>query len=186
MRFCINFWQIKTFWDTLSPLQPQLLHHCFYTIKKMPTVRATVTKITLRWNINDSFSFMLYFTQYAVKLRDLPLSVVTVLLHCLPNMFAFNSHMRQNAFRNFKWTLEDSLPCNCYAIKTNSRTICSQVLQPSSAGNWSGHEWTAFFQKFCSRGKSGEICFLPHTTKKTAFFSEGFKFLLPSDTHACV
>ena len=47
-------------------------------------------------------------------------------------MPTFNSHMRQNAFfRNLKWTLEDSLSSNCYAIKTNSRTICSQVLQPA-------------------------------------------------------
>jgi len=72
-------------------------------MKKMPAVTASVTKITLRWRINAFFSFMLYFIQYTVKLRDLPLSAVTVLLHCLPNMSAFNSHMRQNAFfRNFK------------------------------------------------------------------------------------
>jgi len=59
--------------------------------------------------------------------------VVTVLLHYLLNMPAFNSHMRQNPFfRNFKWTFEDSLLCYCYAIKTNSRTMCSQVLQPAS------------------------------------------------------
>jgi len=109
----------------------------------MPKITATVTKITLRWRINPSIYFMLLFTQYTIKLRGLPLSAVTVLLHYLPNRLgiSFNSHMRQNAFfRNFKGTLEDSLPCNCYAIKTNSRTICSQVLQPASAGNWSGHE----------------------------------------------
>ena len=136
LRFCINFWQIKTFGNVLSPLQPQL--------KKMPTVTATVTKITLRCRINASFSLMLLFTQYSVKLRDLPLSAVTVLLHYLPNISAFDSHMRQNAFfRKLKWTLEDSLSCNCYAIKTNSRTICSYILQPASAGIWSGHEWTA-------------------------------------------
>jgi len=30
---------------------------------------------------------------------------------------------------------EPLLPCDCYAIKTNIRTIRSQVLQPASAGN---------------------------------------------------
>jgi len=42
--------------------------------------------------------------------------------------------MRQNAYdRNVKWTFEDLLPCYCYAIKTNDRTIRSQALQPASA-----------------------------------------------------
>ena len=76
---------------------------------------------------------MLHFLSCrTVKLRDLPLSAITVLLHYLPNMSAVSSHMRQNGFfRIFKW---DSLPYYCYTIKTNSRTICSQVLQPASAG----------------------------------------------------
>jgi len=119
----------------LHPLQPQLLHHCFYTTKKMPKFTATVTKITLSWHTNASFSFMLLFTQYTVKRRGLPLSTVTVLLHYQPNTSAFISHIRQNAFfRNFKWTLEDLLPCYCCATKISSRAIYSKVLQPASAG----------------------------------------------------
>ena len=43
--------------------------------------------------------------------------------------------MQQNAYyRDVKWTFEDLLPCYCYAVKTNSRTIRSQLWQPTSAG----------------------------------------------------
>ena len=35
--------------------------------------------------------------------------------------------------QNLMWTLEYLLPCYCYTIKTNSRTIRSQVGQPASA-----------------------------------------------------
>ena len=53
-------------------------------------------------------------------------------------VFAFNSHMEQNTasadYRNMKWTFEDLLLCYCYVIKTNSRTICSQVSQSVSSG----------------------------------------------------
>ena len=49
-------------------------------------------------------------------------------------MSAFSNHMQQNAyFRNNKWNFEDLLPYYCYAIKTKSRTIRSQVSQPVSA-----------------------------------------------------
>jgi len=42
--------------------------------------------------------------------------------------------MRQNAYyRKLKLTREDSLPCNCYAIKSKSRTFRTQVLQLASA-----------------------------------------------------
>jgi len=37
-------------------------------------------------------------------------------------------------YHNLKWTLEGLLPCCCYTIKTNIRTILSQVWQPASAG----------------------------------------------------
>jgi len=43
--------------------------------------------------------------------------------------------MQQNAcHRNIKWTFADLLPCCCYAIKTNSRTIPSRLSQPTSSG----------------------------------------------------
>jgi len=46
-------------------------------------------------------------------------------------------HMRKNAYcrrPNLKWTFEDLLPCHCYAIKINSRTIRLQHSHPASAG----------------------------------------------------
>jgi len=53
----------------------------------------------------------------------------------LAKMPAFNSHLWKNAhYRNLKLTSEDLLPCYCYAIKSNSRTILSQVSQSASAG----------------------------------------------------
>jgi len=98
----------------------------------LPAATAAVAKTALRWRSN-SFSFMLLFTLHSTKLRSLPLLAVTVSQHSLPEMSAFNSHMQQNAYdRN--WTFEDLLPCYCYAIKSNDRTIRSQALQPASAG----------------------------------------------------
>jgi len=41
---------------------------------------------------------------------------------------------KRPVYRYLKWIFVDLLPCYCYAIKTNSRTIRSQVSQPSSAG----------------------------------------------------
>jgi len=46
-------------------------------------------------------------------------------------MSEVNSHMWKSALtivnRNLKWSFEDSLPCYCYATKSNSRTIASFV-----------------------------------------------------------
>jgi len=51
----------------------------------------------------------------------------------LPRCVLFSSHMRQNACCHYlKWTVEDLLPCYCYAIKTY-RTNRSQVWPPASA-----------------------------------------------------
>ena len=74
-----------------------------------------------------------FFSHYTVQNYEVYHLAVTVSQHFLPKMSAFNSHMRQNACdRN--WTFEDLLPCYCYAIKNNDRTIHSQALQPTSAG----------------------------------------------------
>jgi len=49
--------------------------------------------------------------------RVLQLSAVAASLHYLPLMFAFNSHLQQNAYCcNLS---EPLLPCHCYAIKAN-------------------------------------------------------------------
>jgi len=61
-----------------------------------------------------------------MKLHDFLQSAVTVSLHFLQKMFVFKSHIWQEAYYcKWKWTFKDLLPCNCYAIKTYSRTICS-------------------------------------------------------------
>jgi len=59
--------------------------------------------------------------------------------------FKLNAHMWKNAsYRNLKRAREDSLPCYCYAINSNSRTISTQVSQLVSADRQSsGYEWTA-------------------------------------------
>jgi len=69
------------------------------------------------------------------KLRAFRLSAVTVSLHYLPKMSAFNSCMRLSTFYNYlNWTFENLLPGYCYTIETNDRTIRSLVSQPASAG----------------------------------------------------
>jgi len=80
------------------------------------------------------------FVESAGQCHRSPASLITAISnHCfaaLPaKMSEFSSHMRQNAlYRILKWTLEDLLPCYCYTIKTNSKTIHSQVWQPAPVG----------------------------------------------------
>ena len=76
---------------------------------------------------------MFLFTKYKCTW---PTAITISLLAALPaKMSALNSLMQQNAcHRNIKWTFADLLPCYCYAIKTNSRTIRSRLSQPTSAG----------------------------------------------------
>jgi len=75
-----------------------------------------------------SFHIQCFFSH-----RDLLLSAVTVSLHYLQHMSAFNSHMQQNAYcRNVS---EPLLPCYCFEIKVNLKTTLPQVSQPASAGN---------------------------------------------------
>jgi len=61
--------------------------------------------------------------------RSLASQLAAISNHCLgalpAKMCAFNSHMRQNA-NIVTWILEDLLPCYCYTIKTNSKTIHNQ------------------------------------------------------------
>jgi len=68
-----------------------------------------------------SFHIVCFFAH-----RDLLLSAVAAPLHYLPQMSAFINHMQQNVYcRNF----EPLLPCYCYAVKANFKTI----LPPSFA-----------------------------------------------------
>jgi len=89
------------------------------------------------------FSNLSCFFSHTIRYKSMWLSAIRA--HCLPALHAFNTGMRQKAYHcSFKWTREDSLPCYCYAIKSNSRAICTQVSQLTSADRQSsGHEWTA-------------------------------------------
>jgi len=65
----------------------------------------------------------------------LPLSTVTVSLHYLPRSLRSTITCgKTHEYRDLKWIVEDLLPWYCYTIKTNSRTIPSQVWQPASTG----------------------------------------------------
>ena len=78
-----------------------------------------------------------WFFLHNIKLRVLgyqqSLSRCITCQRCLSSTAACG---KTPSYRNLKRTFEDSLPCCCYAIKTNSRTIRSHVSQPASAGKW--------------------------------------------------
>ena len=73
------------------------------------------------------------FERSGIQCHCSPTSLLAVISsYCLATlparMSAFKSHMRQNAqYRNLKWTFEYLLPCYYYTIKTNIKTIRSQV-----------------------------------------------------------
>ena len=129
--------------DVLLILFRLLMMQCNWTFKKRMILPAPQRKCpTLRQQSQKllfvSAAMLLFhscFFSHSITLRALLLSAVTVLLHYLPKMSMFNSHIRQKAYyHNLKWTFEDLLPCYCYAMKINSRTIHSQVSQSASAG----------------------------------------------------
>ena len=84
---------------------------------------------SLPWN----YLWCCYKTNTSAPLPRSPAFLLTAISSCclaaLPaKTSAFNSQMRQNAYyRNLKRRLEDLLPCYSHAIKTNRRTIRSQV-----------------------------------------------------------
>jgi len=125
-KFAVRFWNfVKNKIFSASRLQrpgmtsplKQLLANCFKTFCGRPE----------DWTVSGPCH--LFY----------PLSELTVSLHHL------NTRMRQNTcYRNLKWTRGDSLPCYCYAIKANSRTMYTQVSQLASADRQSsGYELTA-------------------------------------------
>jgi len=79
-----------------------------------------------------------------MNVRSLALSACHCLAALPAKMSALNSLMQQRGwYRNTKWTFADLLLCYCYAIKTNSRKIGSQLSQPHLCRQRKGHEWTA-------------------------------------------
>jgi len=101
-----------------------------------------IKRTSYQSHTNNGF-FKLTVLFYTVGCKSTWLS--TNRTHCLSAIPAFIIRMPQNAYyHNLKWTREDSLPCYCYEIKSNSGTICTQVSQLASADMQSnGHEWTA-------------------------------------------
>ena len=74
------------------------------------------------------------FFSHSMKLRGLPLSAVTVLLHYLPRCLRSTVTCGKNTcYRKLKWTTKDALLCVCDTIKINNRTVASQVSQLDSA-----------------------------------------------------
>jgi len=62
------------------------------------------------------------------------------LLRCITgqDVYVQKLHAAKRLLPNLKQTFEDLRPCYCYAIRTNTRTIRSQVWQPASAGKGAG------------------------------------------------
>jgi len=67
--------------------------------------------------------------------------------------------------------LPDGVKCNTIVSENGVFFQCVGVERMFSRGGTSG------FSKSFLGAKSGEICFLPLETEKTAFFAEIFKFL---------
>jgi len=75
---------------------------------------------------------MLLFTHYAIKARGYPLSEPTVSLRYMRSPLACGK------------TPTTVVSTSSEHVKSNSRTICTQISQLASADRQSsGHEWTA-------------------------------------------
>jgi len=78
-------------------------------------------------------SLLFLFTKYKTT------CVTIISIHCLAaspakDVWGQQPHSEKRInYRNLKWTFEGSLPCYCYATKSNSRTMLSQVSQRDSA-----------------------------------------------------
>ena len=103
--------------------------------RKCPYVTATVTISALRWGSNASFSPMLLFTQYETTWLT-AISTRQSLSPCITCQRCQCVTKRLWNYRNLKWTSEDSLPCYCYTIKTNSRSACKFRNLPLQANKW--------------------------------------------------
>jgi len=86
-----------------------------------------------------------FFTQYKITCNS-----------AIKKITAQNSRMPQNAFYHYlKWTFEDLLPCDCYAVTTNDETIRLPDSQPASATK----EWTWLnCKRITAWGQNSEPC----------------------------
>jgi len=74
------------------------------------------------------------FFSHSIKVRDFCYQQQLLTAYACQDVCVQQSHATKCYCCNLKWTFEDLLPCYCYAIKINSRTMRSQVSQPAFAG----------------------------------------------------
>jgi len=99
----------------------------------------------LVWTCTFTIISQLFFWVLASEPASAKFWVKPPVTFALPaKSLRLKAHMQQNAYnRNLKWTCEDFLPCNFFAIKPN-RSACkfgNLLLQANE--RVSGHEWTA-------------------------------------------
>ena len=70
------------------------------------------------------FLLILLFSQYKTTW------LTAINSHCLAALSAQMSHAAKRLLPQLEMTIGDSMPCCCYTMKKNSRTIRSQSLQP--------------------------------------------------------
>jgi len=104
------------------------LHKCSLTLRHIGRTRINNGLFKLMEALLQIHSC--FFSQ-SINVCNLPLSACHCLAALTAKMCAFNRLMQQNAcYRDIKWTFADFLPCYCYAMKTNSRTIRSDFRNP--------------------------------------------------------
>jgi len=132
LTFCLSFsgcWQCNVNGSSQNALPCPL-----YSTKKCLMLRQQKNCVWLA----PKRLFHSCFFSHSIKLRGLPLPVVYVLLHYLPNMSVFNRHMRKNAYTTVSW--RETFKIRCHVIVTQStpsveKSACKAVR--------TGHEWTA-------------------------------------------
>ena len=109
----------------------RILHKCSLTLKHIGHTPLIMYFLNL-WKHCYIDSLMLLFIKYKCTWLT---AISMSLSRCITFQDVCVQQSQQNACHRYtKWTFADLLPCYCYAIKTNSRTIRSPRSQPASAG----------------------------------------------------
>ena len=129
---------IMILYEDLKPIEHFLVHPIFIFSHMMCAWKHSNIKLSLYYWTHWSCWWICLFKIprwfFIIKLRHLsPLKKVN--LGAKKRSGRPAGHMRKNAYySNLKWTFENLLPCCCYAMKINSKSIRSQVSQPVCAG----------------------------------------------------
>ena len=122
------FWVLASGSSTVASGLPSAKFNPLARISTYATGRIALTMDFIFQTVETLLQIHSRFFSQSINACGLPLSAVTVSLHCLTRNLRSTVTCKQNAcYRNTKWTFEDLLPCYCYAMKTNWRTICSQL-----------------------------------------------------------